>query len=96
MVDLPRRSLLAALAAAPFAAALSGAPVLAQEAPEVVEMTPGAWSKSLSILQKQPPAKMATAVSAACALVIIMAPAMATPIASLFFFIWIVSPNGCP
>jgi len=33
----------------------------------VVETTPGAWSKSLSIDQKQPPAKMATAVSAACA-----------------------------
>ena len=50
-------------------------------------MTPGAWSKSLSTVQKQPPAKMATAVSAACALVIIMAPAMATPMASLFLFI---------
>ncbi len=47
-------------------------------------MTPGAWSKSLSIDQKQPPAKIATAVSAPCALVIAIAPIMATARASLF------------
>jgi histidinol-phosphate aminotransferase len=42
--------------------------------PEVVEMTPGAWSKSLSIDQKQPPAKMAVAASAPCVPVSAIAP----------------------
>ena len=50
MVDLPRRSLLAALAAAPFAAALSGAPAFAQ-APEVVEMTIGSDDAPVTMVE---------------------------------------------